>query len=392
MKILVVLPRFPYPLEKGDKLRAYHQIRCLAKNNDVSLFCVSHKPVADKDIEQLKPYCSSIKVVKPSRITVFFSILKAFFSIDSLQVGGYWNTKKIRMEYLRFERKQRPDILYCQMIRTMEWVKKSKVPKVLDFQDCLSKNVERRMYKTKGLERKMLHYEFKMLRSCEYDAFSIYDAFTIISQPDRDAIPHRRNDEIAVLPNGVDTTHFYPRSCEKQNDVLFCGNMHYPPNIDAALYLTKEVMPLVWKVRPDTTLMLAGANPVSVVRNLQSDRVVVTGWVEDMTDCYAKSKLFVAPMQIGTGLQNKLLEAMAMKVPCITSKLANSALCANDQTQVAIAHTPQEYADKILQLLNDSDMAATLAQNGYDYVLGKYAWDTYNVELEQILKRVRDKN
>lgn len=392
MKILVVLPRFPYPLEKGDKLRAYHQIRCLAKNNDVSLFCVSHKPVADKDIEQLKPYCSSIKVVKPSRITVFFSILKAFFSIDSFQVGGYWNTKKIRMEYLRFERKQRPDILYCQMIRTMEWVKKSKVPKVLDFQDCLSKNVERRMYKTKGLERKMLHYEFKMLRSCEYDAFSIYDAFTIISQPDRDAIPHRRNDEIAVLPNGVDTTHFYPRSCEKQYDVLFCGNMHYPPNIDAALYLTKEVMPLVWKVRPDTTLMLAGANPVSVVRNLQSDRVVVTGWVEDMTDCYAKSKLFVAPMQIGTGLQNKLLEAMAMKVPCITSKLANSALCANDQTQVAIAHTPQEYADKILQLLNDSDMAATLAQNGYDYVLGKYAWDTYNVELEQILERVRDKN
>ena len=84
MKILVVLPRFPYPLEKGDKLRAYHQIRCLAKNNDVSLFCVSHNAVADKDIEQLKPYCSSIKVVKPSKITLFFSILKAFFSIDSL--------------------------------------------------------------------------------------------------------------------------------------------------------------------------------------------------------------------------------------------------------------------------------------------------------------------
>ncbi len=392
MKILVVLPRFPYPLEKGDKLRAYHQIRCLAKNNDVSLFCVSHNAVADKDIEQLKPYCSSIKVVKPSKITLFFSILKAFFSIDSLQVGGYWNTKKIRMEYLRFEREQRPDVLYCQMIRTMEWVKKSKVPKVLDFQDCLSKNVERRMYKAKGLERKMLHYEFKMLRSCEYDAFSVYDAFTIISCPDRDAIPHRRNDEIAVLPNGVDTTHFYPRTCEKHCDVLFCGNMHYPPNIDAALYLAKEVMPLVWKERPTTKLMLAGANPVSAVRNLQSDRVAVTGWVEDMTDCYAKAKLFVAPMQIGTGLQNKLLEAMAMKLPCITSTLANNALCANEQTQVAIAHTPQEYADKILQLLTDSDKAATLARNGYDYVLAKYTWDTYTAELEQILNSVRIKN
>lgn len=388
MKILVVLPRFPYPLEKGDKLRAYHQIRCLAKNNDVSLFCVSHKAVANKDIEQLKPYCSSIKVVTPSPIAVFFSILRAFFSVDSLQVGGYWNTKKIRMEYLRFERKQHPDVLYCQMVRTMEWVKRSKVPKVLDFQDCLSKNVERRMYKAKGLKRRMLHYEFKMLRSCEYDAFSIYDAFTIISHPDKDAVPHRRNDEIVVLPNGVDITHFYPRTCEKQYDVLFCGNMHYPPNIDAALFLAKEVMPLVWKVRPDITLMLAGANPVSVVRNLQSDKVEVTGWVEDMSDCYAKSKLFVAPMQIGTGLQNKLLEAMAMKMPCVTSKLANGALGAEDGNQVMIANTPQEYAECILQLLEYTDKSDKLAQNGYDYVLNKYTWDTYNTELQRLLNSV----
>lgn len=391
MKILVVLPRFPYPLEKGDKLRAYHQIRCLAKNNEVSLFCVSHKAVADRDIEQLKPYCNSIKVVTPSRITVFFSILRAFFSVDSLQVGGYWNTKKIRMEYIRFERKQRPDVLYCQMVRTMEWVKRSKVPKVLDFQDCLSKNVERRMYKTKGLKRRMLHYEFKMLRSCEYDAFSIYDAFTIISRPDKDAIPHRRNDEILVLPNGVDTTYFYPRTCEKQYDVLFCGNMHYPPNIDAALYLAKEVMPLVWKERPDTTLMLAGANPVSAVRNLQSDKVTVTGWVEDMSDCYAKSKLFVAPMNIGTGLQNKLLEAMAMKMPCVTSKLANGALGAEDGNQVMIAHSPQEYAECILQLLEYKDKADNLAQNGYDYVLNKYTWDTYCTELQLLLNSVANK-
>ncbi|MBR7167350.1 MAG: glycosyltransferase, partial [Bacteroidales bacterium] len=104
------------------------------------------------------------------------------------------------------------------------------------------------------------------------------------------------------------------------------------------------------------------------------------------------AKLFVAPMQIGTGLQNKLLEAMAMKLPCITSTLANNALCANEQTQVAIAHTPQEYADKILQLLTDSDKAATLARNGYDYVLAKYTWDTYTAELEQILNSVRIKN
>ena len=107
MKVLVALPRFPYPLEKGDKLRAYHQIRCLSKNNDVVLFCVSHQEVSDEHIEKIKPYCSAIKVVTPSKIKVYYNILKAFLSINSLQVNGYWNTKKIRNEYSAFEKEQK---------------------------------------------------------------------------------------------------------------------------------------------------------------------------------------------------------------------------------------------------------------------------------------------
>ena len=203
MKILVALPRFPYPLDKGDKLRAFHQIRCLSEKNDILLFCVSHKTVPQEHIDILKPYCKAIKIVKPSQLSVGMSILRAFFSIDSLQVSGYWNTKKIRREYSRFEKQQKPDVLFCQMVRTMEWVKKSKVPKLLDFQDCLSKNIERRMYKSKGLAKKILHFEFKMLRSCEYDSFDMYDEFTIISEPDREAIPHRQNDNIKILPKMV---------------------------------------------------------------------------------------------------------------------------------------------------------------------------------------------
>ena len=151
MKVLVALPRFPYPLEKGDKLRAYHQIRCLSKNNDVVLFCVSHQELPNEYIEKIKPYCSAIKVVTPTKIKVYYNILKAFLSINSLQVDGYWNTKKIRNEYLAFEKEQNPDVVYCQMVRTMKWVKKSSKPKLLDFQDCLSKNIERSIYKTKGL-------------------------------------------------------------------------------------------------------------------------------------------------------------------------------------------------------------------------------------------------
>lgn len=392
MKVLVALPRFPYPLEKGDKLRAYHQIRCLSKNNDVVLFCVSHQEVSDEHIEKIKPYCSAIKVVTPSKIKVYYNILKAFLSINSLQVNGYWNTKKIRNEYSAFEKEQNPDVVYCQMVRTMEWVKKSSKPKLLDFQDCLSKNVERRMYKTKGLLRRILHYEFKMLRSCEYDAFECYDAFTIISSADREAIPHQKNDIISILPNGVDTALFRPRNIAVEYDILFSGNMHYAPNIDAAVFLIKDIMPIVWQKRPHTTVMLAGADPVPTVKRLQSDKVTVTGWVNDIGECYAKAGLFVAPMRIGTGLQNKLLEAMATKKPCITSPLANNALAAEDGKQVIVAKTAQEYADAIIEILDNKEKADMLADNAYNYVLQKYSWDKYNELLETLLNEMYNKS
>jgi glycosyltransferase involved in cell wall biosynthesis len=308
-----------------------------------------------------------------------------------LQVDGYWNTKKIRNEYLAFEKEQNPDVVYCQMVRTMKWVKKSSKPKLLDFQDCLSKNIERRMYKTKGLLRRILHYEFKMLRSCEYDAFECYDAFTIISSADRDAIPHQKNDTISILPNGVDTALFRPRNIAVEYDILFSGNMHYAPNIDAAVFLIKDIMPIVWQKRPHTTVMLAGADPVPTVKKLQSDKVTVTGWVNDIGECYAKAGLFVAPMRIGTGLQNKLLEAMATKKPCITSPLANNALAAEDGKQVIVAKTAQEYADAIIKLLDNKDEADMLADNAYNYVLQKYSWDKYNELLETLLNDMYNK-
>lgn len=391
MKILVALPRFPYPLDKGDKLRAFHQIRCLSERNDVLLFCVSHKTVPQEHIDILKPYCKAIKIVKPSQLSVGMSILRAFFSIDSLQVSGYWNTKKIRREYSRFEKQQKPDVLFCQMVRTMEWVKKSKVPKLLDFQDCLSKNIERRMYKSKGLAKKILHFEFKMLRSCEYDSFDMYDEFTIISEPDREAIPHRQNDNIKILPNGVDTSYYQPQETEKKYDLLFCGNMHYKPNVDAALFLVNDVMPIVWKSNPNIKVAVAGTNPTKSVKQLASNNVIVTGWVPDMREYYAQSKVFVAPMQIGTGLQNKILEAMAMKVPCITSALANDSLKAENGKQVLVAKKAQEYANYILDILGNETKATSLAEEGHKYVVEKYSWSKYSEDLETMLHNIAKK-
>ena len=396
MKILVVLPRFPYPLEKGDKLRAYHQIVELAKRHEIYLFCVSHIKVAPEAIDALRPYCKEIRVVKLNKIVGAKNIVANWFASKSLQMG-WWNTTHSKRAYRQFEREVMPDVVYNQMVRTMPLVARSSRPKVMDYQDALSMNTERRMERSKGLMHYVLHYEFKMLRSSEYNAFSFFDALTIISETDSEAIPHKKNGEIKIVPNGVDFDYFradgdYPKPSESY-DLCFSGNMAYAPNVNASRYLVEEVMPLVWAKRPDTTLLLSGATPKHSVCRLANDaRVTVSGWVDDIRTAYASSRLFVAPLRIGSGLQNKLLEAMAMQRPCVTTSICNCALGAEEGRQVLVGDTPEALADAILNLLSDQQRAAALAEEGCRFVHENYGWSSAVEKLEKVLLSVAKKD
>ncbi len=391
MKILVVLPRFPYPLEKGDKLRAYNQIKELSKRNEIYLFCVSHGRVLPEEEEQLRPFCKEICIVRSPKLVNYKNVIRNFLHTKSLQIG-YWDSKKARRAYKAFERRVQPDVLYNQMVRTMVYVARSKYPKVMDFQDALSMNTERRMDHAHFLWHYVLHFEFKMLRSTEYNSFKIFDALTIISDADSDAIPHTRNGDIYITPNGVDFDYFHPMEREKQYDVVFCGNMHYEPNVRAARYLAETVMPLVWQQLPEARLLLAGADPKKKVRNLNDGKVTVSGFVEDIRESYASAKILAAPMQTGSGLQNKLLEAMSMRIPCVTTSIANDSLHAEVGKEVLVGDTAESFAAHIVALLQDEDKRNALAQNGYDFVHQNFSWERAGEQLEAVLQSVVEKS
>ena len=391
MKILVVLPRFPYPLEKGDKLRAYHQIVELSKHHEIHLFAVSHTKVTPEQRAALEPYCKSIAVVTPTRFTAWFNVVRNYFRSKSLQMG-YWDSARARRTVRQLAQQIQPDVVYNQMVRTVPFVARLPFPKVMDFQDSLSLNTERRMEQSKGLWRSVLHYEFKMLRSTEYNAFKIFDALTIISEVDSEAIPHKKNGEILLVPNGVDFDYFSRHQDieslslgdSKTFSLVFCGNLSYAPNVDAARYLVREVMPLVWQKRSSTTLLLAGASPKASVRELASDRVTVIPTLPDIRSAYSAASIFVAPMRIGSGLQNKLLEAMSMQLPCVTTSLANAALRATPGTHLLLGDTPEALADNILQLLTDNELATRLASEGNAFVRQHYSWPAAVQPLENI--------
>ncbi|MDB9964346.1 glycosyltransferase [Vicingaceae bacterium] len=385
MKIGVLLSRFPFPLEKGDKLRAYHQIKELAKSNKIYLCCLSDKEIKPSHFEELEPYCEEIMVVKLSRLTILKNLIKGLlFSKLPLQVA-YFFKKSAKKPIVHFFKSNNVDHIYCQLIRVSEYVKEmNDVPKTLDYMDILSKGMERRIEKSKVYLRPFVRIEASRLKKYEHFIFNSFENKTIISEQDRDLIIHAQNNSIEIIRNGVDLAYFSPRKKEKAFNLVFTGNMSYAPNVDGVTFLVEELLPELWKKRPSTTLVIAGASPSAKVQRLAQKNVTVTGWVDDIRDYYACSNLFIAPMQIGTGLQNKLLEAMAMQIPCITSTLANNALKATNGDNIIIANSVEKYVTAIIELLENKTLASKIAQNGHDFVRDNYDWKSTTNQLEKL--------
>lgn len=386
MKILVLLSRVPYPLEKGDKLRAFNQIKRLGTKHEVSLFALNDKELHPDAVEQLKPFCRSIKVIRVSRMSVVFNLFKSLFSGLPFQVGYFYNSqaKNILQNYIEA---RKPDVIYCQLIRMAPYVEEeTKIPVVLDYMDAFSAGAKRWAERKPFFFRLFLKAEYKRALRYEKKVFELFSQKVIISEQDKKLIIHPRNDEITVIPNGVDMEFFRPLTKEKKYDLLFTGNMNYPPNIESAIFIVKKVLPLVWEKIPSVNLLIAGADPAPEVNRLASANVKVSGWVEDIRESYISARVFVAPMFMSIGMQNKLLEAMAMKLPCITSSLASNALQAVPDESVLVADKASAFAACICALLENSEKARSIANKGYAFVQGRYDWDTINRRLEEVLR------
>ena len=380
---MVLVSRVPYPLEKGDKLRAFNQIKRLSRNHSVHLIALNDSKLHPEAVSTLTQYCTSIRILPLSRITTIFNLFRTIFTDLPFQVG-YFFDKKAKTDIQEEIRKIQPDLIFCQLIRMTEYVNESPIPKVLDYMDVFSKGFKRRAEKASVLLKPLLWMEYKRLLRYERQVISLYNEKIIISEQDRAFIPHSGNMQIQVIPNGVDLDYFSPRETTKKYDLVFTGNMGYAPNVDSVVYLVQKILPLVRKEIPGITLLVAGADPAPKVLALRSGEVTVTGWVDDIRDAYASSKIFIAPMQLGSGLQNKLLEAMAMRLPCITSSLAAKALGTLSPGSVFIARSEAEYAHCVLQLLRDQAAADELARNGYEFVRSRFNWDLINTKLEKI--------
>jgi sugar transferase (PEP-CTERM/EpsH1 system associated) len=392
MKIFVLLSRVPYRLEKGDKLRAWHQIKELSKNHEIYLACLNESKIHPEAETKLKEICKEVRFFSLNKTGIGARLFAGIFTNTPFQVH-YFHSKFIDKKIKKYINEIQPDHIYAQLIRVSEYVKNiHHIPKTLDYMDALSKGMERRISKSSGIMKLFLKKESKRLLQYENLIFDYFENKTIISEQDRALIYHPDQKKIEIISNGVDTDYFTPQKKELKFDLLFNGNMSYPPNIDCVHFIAENILPIVLKKFPDTKFLISGANPVNSVLALANKNIQVSGWMDDIREAYCSSKIFIAPMQIGTGLQNKLLEAMAIGIPCVTTELANNALGAIPNEQILIANTPEEIAHQIERLLTEPDLVTKISLNGRRFVTENYNWKTVSENLEKLMIKTVNKN
>lgn len=381
----MILSRFPFPLEKGDKLRAYYQLADLSKHFEIHLICTTDSPVSDADREKVLAFCKSIHIFRLRKILILFSLLRAVFGQKPFQVRYFyqhWIQRKVSL----LLKDIRPEHIYCQLVRASEYVKHyHDCPKTLDYMDALSKGMERRVEHASAPKKWLFRIESKRLGKYERHIFDYFENQTIISAQDRNYILHPQKDSIVLIPNGVDQRFFESAGGKKQYKLVFTGNMGYPPNVEAAHYIKDEILPLLTQDDPHFNCLIAGASPHPSLQHIDTPNFHVSGWVEDMRDSYRSAEIFVAPMMIGTGLQNKLLEAMAMGLPCITTTLANNALMAVPGKHILIADTAPEFARQVQHLLTSRELFESIATAGRNFVKEHYQWEKANEKLVNLI-------
>ena len=386
MKIFVLLPRIPWPLEKGDKLRAYNQIKQLAKNNEIILCALNDNKKVDKQaaFQAMQPFCASINFIDLPKIGILFNVFRSYLLGLPIQCGYYYSSKAKKKVH-KLIAHHKPDMLFGQLLRVAPYLHKVKLPKTIDYQDVFSMGMKRRAEIAGIFSKPFFEMEYRRLKAYENKIFDEFDVKTIISEPDRANIDHPDRNKILIVPNGVDHEYYKPIEREKKYDIVFTGNMGYAPNVNAVEFLAYEIMPKVWEKLPNASLYIAGAQPDIRVKMVACDKIIVSGWIDDMREAYAQSRIFIAPMRIGTGLQNKLLEAMSMKIPCITTSLANSSLHAINGKEILVDNSSSELAADIVFLLKRPDKAAELAEEGYKFVNRVYDWSAATKIMEDAM-------
>ncbi|MDL1859470.1 TIGR03087 family PEP-CTERM/XrtA system glycosyltransferase [Betaproteobacteria bacterium PRO7] len=390
MRILYVCHRFPYPPKRGGKIRPFNMIRHLALSHEVVVCSLARSAEEAEEGKGIAPYCAEFHVATvDDRVQTLRMI--ATLPTPITASASYFHSTKLARTIRRLLRERRFDLIFVHCSSVAHYVAHVRdVPKILDFGDMDSQKwFEYADYKPFPLS---LGYRWEgwRLQAEEKRLARSFDFCTATTRAEWETLKSYGVDTPSDwFPNGVDAQAFAP-SAEPYDPeaICFIGRMDYYPNQHAMFWFCEHVLPLLRERRPNVKLAIVGADPPPPVRKLgELPGVTVTGSVPKVQPYVTRSALTVAPLAIARGTQNKILEAMAMGVPVVSSRVAAGGVDAIAGEHLLVAETPEQYRDAILRLLEDPSERARLAAAGRARVLSHHAWGSSMKRLDAIIDK-----
>lgn len=387
MRILFLTGRLPYPPNRGDRLRAYHFLRVLAREHNITLLSFIADDHETGNIGPLRPYCEDIQLVHRGQLqSTMTTGLNLWRSMPFQSL--YYRSSVMQGAVDRLLDRRQFDIVYVHLFRMAQFVVKRKRPyRILDLTDAISSEIERSLPYRDPKWRLIYRMELPRIYKYEREIVRHFDETWLISNAERDQLLQGQPDEhVIVVPNGVDAERYRPSGLGgSDNKVIFVGHMGVFHNIDAAEFLVQDIMPRVRAELPNTRLDLVGAEPSAEVRNLAGAPFVrVLGHVADLNAALNDAAVFAAPLRFAAGVQNKVLEAMAAGLPVVTTSYVNSGLEAEDGRHLIVADEPEAFSAAVIRLLQDSKLRRKLGREGRSFVMGHYRWEEVLDRLHKI--------
>jgi sugar transferase (PEP-CTERM/EpsH1 system associated) len=375
MKILVLSSRYPYPVVGGDRLRLYEICRELSHRHQLTLLSL----VEDvKDLSTPAPPDGIFQSIVRIRLPRWKSVANVIAALPGrlpLQVAYYRSHEFARKVH---ELASEHEICLAHLIRTGAYCSGLPIPTVLEMTDAISMNYERVRRLGNLASVRGLAYRIESTRLKEYER-AMAESFpvtTLVSEVDKEYLFGREHrPSVVVSPNGVDfrTLKFADRT-NSEPVIAYIGNMNSLQNIDACQYFAEDVLPELRK-HIKVKFRVVGRIPNSDAERLRrAPNVEVTGAVPDVSAAVAGARIGVAPVRLGAGVQNKVLEYMALGLPVIASQLAAEGLGANDGRELLVANSTHAYVERILSVWENAERRRELATNGRLFVERCHDW------------------
>lgn len=391
MRIFFVCQRVPYPPDRGDKIVTFHEIRHLSKKHELHIFCLADGTGDLANIPALRDLAASVTAVPVTRLKSRLRSLWALVGGRALSVAAFDEAALHRAIIQKHDEVQ-PDLIIVFSCNVAQYAEHfGGVPRIMQFHDLDLLKWAQYAGRSNIFLRWIYRIEAERLLAYERSIARRFSHALVCTAAERHDF-ERLFPGIAVslVGNGVDLDYYRPSGARKQpGSIVFTGVMDYFPNVDAVAWFCDQILPAVQAQIPQAHLTICGNRPNAAVWRLAKRRgVTVTGWVPDTRPHLDAAEVFAAPLRVARGVQNKLLEALAMGLPCVASSAAWRGTVVPQGAGILVSDDAAEFAELVIHLLRDSAFRTEMADKARAAAEANYRWDDQMAALDRAIAAV----